>query len=832
MTKKRLKLIKQPRLYSGTEGMGGAGGSQWLQFASSMMQSQGNNNQGSSGMSMGNGTPFSMLMHGIDSSVQTTLGAIRAFTEEPLENPHRVALKMQRGYDNGGYLDPYNKYNVGGALEVANVAAKQVSEVAGMWRDVKDRSKVIQDDIKDNAQQITNKEVSSTEELLDQWSSFKPIDHVKWKDLTNKGTAGSFILDAFSMSSEGAAAGSSLGPIGAIAGGVGGLISGITGNILAGNRARKEAKKINQLADQQNRMNQASLNNMTTNLEQSKLQKELQDFTGWEAAYGGPLHKYSFGGNLMTNGAIFNNGFTLIGNGGTHEQNPNEGVLMGIDAEGVPNLVEEGEVIFDDYVFSKRLKVPETIRKSLKLGNRKKLSFAEAALKASKESEERPNDPISQLGFEDTMTKLVRAQEEIRNTKKSKKSKQLLSSNRFDEGGYPGNAPYAYLPGQQYKEAWGVENPYSKIPESNTIPIQTIQKEDAVPERMSIKIPESKKSPSGRSTKLVDSDTKYPQDSNIKQQQQKLKNNTNNSNYTPEEIRTRMAITRGTYKPKQFNLPETNLNFYEGSNIKDPKSYTSFNLDLSKDNNNKNGFWSKVVNTLGNIDPAIASQGMQALSDLVGLTNRPQYTLGSAIKAANNQIRNVSTRSAGRKIAYKPTDMWQAINNFNANMAAQRSAIRNAGNRVATTGALLASAYNQNKALGELYAGMEKENWERYTDTIARNNLLDQADRDAEFQASVFNAGQGTKRANNLIEAAKANDKEEQAYASARQANRDNFINSLSARQKEGRDWDRIEWMAEKGLLGDLTAKDVMDLRSRKNGGKINRKKKKRGLTY
>ena len=31
----------------------------------------------------------------------------------------------------------------------------------------------------------------------------------------------------------------------------------------------------------------------------------------------------------------------MIGNGGTHEENPMEGVQMGMDAQGVPNLVEE-----------------------------------------------------------------------------------------------------------------------------------------------------------------------------------------------------------------------------------------------------------------------------------------------------------------------------------------------------------------------------------------------------------------------------------------------------------------------------------------------------------
>ena len=151
---------------------------------------------------------------------------------------------------------------------------------------------------------------------------------------------------------------------------------------------------------------------------------------------------HAFGGDLLTHGANFDTGVTLIGNGGTHEENPNEGVQMGMDAEGIPNLVEEGEVIFNDYVFSNRLRVPKEIRKKYKLKGTKPLTFAEAALHMSKESEERPNDPISQAGLEDSMMKLMIEQERLR----EKKDK----SNTFSRGGKMGrvysgdkNDPYS-----------------------------------------------------------------------------------------------------------------------------------------------------------------------------------------------------------------------------------------------------------------------------------------------------------------------------------------------------------------------------------------------------
>lgn len=124
--------------------------------------------------------------------------------------------------------------------------------------------------------------------------------------------------------------------------------------------------------------------------------------------------KHAFGGNLITNGAEWDNGLTIIGNGGTHEENPMEGVQMGMGAQGVPNLVEEGEVIFNDYVFSDRMNVPDSTRSSLGLSKGKDLTFAKAAKKLSKEAEERPNDPISRRGLMSSMTRLQQAQEIVR----------------------------------------------------------------------------------------------------------------------------------------------------------------------------------------------------------------------------------------------------------------------------------------------------------------------------------------------------------------------------------------------------------------------------------
>ena len=124
---------------------------------------------------------------------------------------------------------------------------------------------------------------------------------------------------------------------------------------------------------------------------------------------------HAFGGDLLTHGAEWDNGLRIIGNGGTHEESPMEGVPMGMDAEGTPNLVEQGEVIFNDYVFSNRMFADGGLLESFNLPKSYDgYSFAAIAEKLGEESKERPNDPISKRGLLSSMSRLQQAQETVR----------------------------------------------------------------------------------------------------------------------------------------------------------------------------------------------------------------------------------------------------------------------------------------------------------------------------------------------------------------------------------------------------------------------------------
>lgn len=229
-----------------------------------------------------------------------------------------------------------------------------------------------------------------------------------------------------------------------LAGVASGLSTAITGNwigglVNAGANAigtaigsaiakRKAEKKVVELS----RANQNAREQRTQNFDYAVDTVEDQNTFNFLSNYAAD------GGPLFTNGGIWSNGLTFINNGGTHEQNPLEGVPMGIAPDGIPNLVEEGEVIYNDYVFSNRLKANKTLLDKYKLPTKYEgKSFAVITKAISKESEERPNDPISKKGLEDSMAKLQMAQEEVREMKQNKKQNniEIPQDTMFDKGG-------------------------------------------------------------------------------------------------------------------------------------------------------------------------------------------------------------------------------------------------------------------------------------------------------------------------------------------------------------------------------------------------------------
>lgn len=194
-----------------------------------------------------------------------------------------------------------------------------------------------------------------------------------------------------------------------------GVGSGI-GWATEGPRLQKKATELNRLAEDANKQYLNNFANAASNTQNKMFNNSLLNI----AAYGGPLFNH---------GGDWSNGLTFINEGGTHEQNPLGGVPVGVDQEGTPNLVEEGEIIWNDYVFSNRLKPTKKQLETVGFNPKYEgMTFAEVVEKVQQESAENPLDKISTDTLNENLMYLMTMQEEIRMKKEAKK-------NKFDLGG-------------------------------------------------------------------------------------------------------------------------------------------------------------------------------------------------------------------------------------------------------------------------------------------------------------------------------------------------------------------------------------------------------------
>lgn len=261
-------------------------------------------------------------------------------------------------------------------------------------------------------------------------------------------TGGEMFINTMSGVMGGVSAGATLGGgWGAVAGGLAGLGAGIAGIFTGNAKAKREANRLNAEAVNANRqymqnfalnasnIGQNMFSNAALNLaaeggqldmyDQSKINAKNFKMKHKKSRYKGFGNYYAYGGQMMS--GDWSNGVVTINEGDTHERNPLGGVLMGVDHQGIPNLVEEGEVIFNDYVYSNRLKPTAKQLEEMHLDSKLEgLTFAEAAKKIQEESELRPLDNISKNTLVDGLAKLTIIQEETRMKKERAKMLRML----------------------------------------------------------------------------------------------------------------------------------------------------------------------------------------------------------------------------------------------------------------------------------------------------------------------------------------------------------------------------------------------------------------------
>lgn len=432
--------------------------------------------------------------------------------------------------------------------------------------------------------------------------------------------------------------------------------------------------------------------------------------------------KHAFGGDLLTHGSNFDTGITLIGNGGTHEENPNEGVPIGMDAEGTPNLVEEGEVIFNDYVFSNRLIVPKEVRKKYKLRGTKPLTFADAAIQMSKESKERPNDPISQAGFMDSMTKLMIEQEQIR-IKKEPRGK------RFDWGGFP-----------DYATRLRFQYPYLNQSTRDQLVLSDINSRISQP--LGLSAPELDFS------------------SNIKP----------NTIKTDTSFGTIETPTIGSHVVYPWDEPVPDLRI---------PTMTKERQERKKESSMAPTWMRYIPAFASGVMSITDALGLTNKPDY----SEAEAVLEAARGAGTYD--HIRFNPIGNYLTYKPFDRDYYTNKLNAESSAARRAILNTSgsNRAQAMAGILAADYTAQGKMGDLFRQAEEYNLAQKQKVEEFNRATNMFNSEGIFKADQANqAAQLQARSSYLrgaLTAAELRQREKQASVAARSANLSNFINSL-----------------------------------------------------
>ena len=221
-------------------------------------------------------------------------------------------------------------------------------------------------------------------------------------------------MDTIGATIEGAATG---GWVGAVLGFVSGASKQVIGGVQAKKFASAEKKRLEELKQQQAIKMQNAESELSAISERGTMMLK----------YGGK--KYNKYNTFMSD---YSNGLNYFGTGGSHEENPYQGIQVGIDPQGVPNMVEEGESIFQDFVFSERLHPSFAERKQLikDLGLTKSQikgkSYSDLAQYLSRESKERPNDPISKAALNKALDRLASSQERCKEAKRQSQALEMF----------------------------------------------------------------------------------------------------------------------------------------------------------------------------------------------------------------------------------------------------------------------------------------------------------------------------------------------------------------------------------------------------------------------
>lgn len=357
--------------------------------------------------------------------------------------------------------------------------------LAKIWSPNMEAANNALNDAQSRINNATNRYITDSNDTQGAFSAIKENNQLNRIDLsgikqpTLKDFIGKRFKNGLTATLQGAASGSVGGPWGALGGAVTGMLGSLFGGIGQKKRAKRAMaeyqdkmdylqrfagnfnsfQKLNQQQSNENLLSNGlqqqriqDLSNIRAfggNLDMSDLSPNLIDLqnksldnqkykyinqlqpTGFidggktpnpgfpRLACGGRIRRFDFGGSMS--GMDLPTGMQYYENGGTHEENPNGGIQVGVDSQGTPNLTEEGEFRYGDNVFSDRITVDPNLlseynvtpatKHQNKKANKGKLSYADMAKKYANKNKELANDPVSKDTLDAYMNRLFQAQE-------------------------------------------------------------------------------------------------------------------------------------------------------------------------------------------------------------------------------------------------------------------------------------------------------------------------------------------------------------------------------------------------------------------------------------
>ncbi len=499
----------------------------------------------------------------------------------------------------------------------------------------------------------------------------------------------------------------------------------------------------------------------------------------------------AFGGELGTNGTDFTNGLLQINEGDSHERNPLDGVPVGVDAEGIPNLVEEGETIYNNYVFSDRMRVPSFMNRELGLSGNKSISFAEASKKLAKESEQRPNDPISIAGLEVSLSKLADVQEAERAKKGGREFMGLMGycnggkmGRKFDAGGMK---PYAY---DKSWEGFKYFDPKTQQYDKGYLDFVNNIDQDWIDRIF------SENHPYGSMDRYLAKNKGFalsPKQASALAQDKKYSDMHKAMAAAYDDYRAGMDPKTGKkgigdvqvtgLGPVSFVTPPTkaDLNSLE-EKIKAAQNVEALNTNPD-DKTGKYATWMRYA-------PAVGA-GIMTLTDALGLTNKPDYTGVAGIEAAARAagyVPEVSAEPIGDYMRYTPFDRQFHTNQLLASSRATDRALSNSSSPSKAAG-IIANGYNTTLSLGNLARQAEEYNRDQYERTKEFNRKTNMFNSQMGLEAAMANARYSQQARqlglSGIAQAAALRDSIDQRVGAARSANITNLLNNLGAIGRE-----------------------------------------------